>query len=232
MYLTVLEGSMGCVLGEHDETGRKEHVIYYLRKKFTDCKSRYSMLEKGFCVLAWAAKRLRQYMLTHVILLISKMDPIKYIFEKSAINDKVAQWKMALTKYNIQHVTQKAMKRSVTSDYLAQQPLEDYQSMRFELLDEDIMLIRDCNIPGLEEGLEPGSRWNLVFDGAFNAQEYEACIFGIEAAIDLRIKIIEVYRDSALVKWKNEATSFHLIYLDEPAYCLAAEDEADGYPWF
>src|ERR1051325_11979983 len=29
--------------------------------------------------------------------------------------------------------------------------------------------------------------------------EYEACIFGIEAAIDLRIKILAVYGDSALV---------------------------------
>jgi len=59
MYLTVLEGSMGCVHGQHDETGRKEHAIYYLSKKFTDCESRYSMLEKTCCALAWAAKRLR-----------------------------------------------------------------------------------------------------------------------------------------------------------------------------
>ncbi|XP_050877605.1 uncharacterized protein LOC127081387 [Lathyrus oleraceus] len=192
--------------------------------------------------------------------------------------------------------------------------------MRFEFPDEGIMLIRDCNVPGPEEGPEPGSRWTLVFDGASNAHgngvglviisptnfhipftailyfectnnmaEYEACIFGIEAAIDLRIKILEVYRDSSLViiqvkgdwdtrdhnlipykehvlklvpyfdettfhyipreenqlaealetlasmfkvKWKNEAPYFHLNYLEEPAYCLEAEDEADGHPWF
>ncbi|XP_050889486.1 uncharacterized protein LOC127094739 [Lathyrus oleraceus] len=59
MYLTVLEGSMGCVLGQHDETGRKEHVIYYLGKKFTDYENRYSMLEKKCCTLAWTAKFLR-----------------------------------------------------------------------------------------------------------------------------------------------------------------------------
>jgi hypothetical protein len=65
MYLTVLDESMGCVLGQHDETGRKEHAIYFLSKKFTDCESRYTSLEKSCCALAWAAKRLRQYMLTH-----------------------------------------------------------------------------------------------------------------------------------------------------------------------
>ncbi|XP_050909175.1 uncharacterized protein LOC127122944 [Lathyrus oleraceus] len=192
--------------------------------------------------------------------------------------------------------------------------------MRFEFPDENIMLIRYCNIPGPEEGLEPGSQWTLVFDGASNAHgsgigavvtsptgfhlpftvrlcfkctnsmaEYKACIFGIEAAIDLRIIILEVYGDSTLVmshvkgdwdnrdhkiipykkhvlklipyfdeitlhhipreenqladalatlpsmfkvKWKNEAPSFHLNYLDEHAYLLAAEDEANGHPWF
>ena len=33
MYLTVLENSMGCVLGQHDESGRKQNAIDYLRKK-------------------------------------------------------------------------------------------------------------------------------------------------------------------------------------------------------
>ena len=46
MYLTVLDNSMGCILGQHDESGRKEHAIYYLSKKFTDCETRYSLLEK------------------------------------------------------------------------------------------------------------------------------------------------------------------------------------------
>ncbi|XP_050916782.1 uncharacterized protein LOC127131946 [Lathyrus oleraceus] len=180
------------------------------------------------------------------------------------------------------------------------------------------MLIRDRNILGPEEGPKLGSRWTLVFYGASNAHgndiaaiitfptdfhlpftarlcfectkniaEYEACIFGIKAAI--RIKILEVYNDSALVisqvkgdweardhkiipykehvlklilyfdkitfnhipreknqlgdalatlssmfkvKCKNEAPTFHLNYLDEPIHCLAAEDEANGHPWF
>ena len=51
MYLTVLENSMGHVLGQHDESGQKEHAIYYLRKKFTDCETRYSLLKKKCCAL-------------------------------------------------------------------------------------------------------------------------------------------------------------------------------------
>ena len=218
------------MLGQHDESGRKEYAIYYLSKKFTDCETKYSLLEKTCCALAWAARRLRQYMLTHTTLLISKMDPIKYIFEKPALSGRIARWQMILTEYDIQYTTQKAIKGSILADHLAHQPVDDYQPMRFEFPDEDIMYIRDYNIPGPEEGPEPGSRWTLVFDGASNTlgngvgavitsptgfhipftaricfdctnnmAEYEACIYGIEAAIDLRIKYLKVYGDSALV---------------------------------
>ena len=30
LYLTILDNSIGCVLGQHDESGQKEHAIYYL----------------------------------------------------------------------------------------------------------------------------------------------------------------------------------------------------------
>ncbi|XP_038716021.1 uncharacterized protein LOC120009476 [Tripterygium wilfordii] len=42
------EISMGCVLGQHDSSRWKEHVIYYLSKKFADYETRYSMLEKTY----------------------------------------------------------------------------------------------------------------------------------------------------------------------------------------
>ena len=137
---------------------------------------------------------------------------------------------MLLTEYNIQYVTQKAIKGIVLSDYLAHQPMKGYQSMKFDFHDEDIMFVRDCNIPGFNEGPESGSRWMLVFDCTSNARghrigavitshtdfhlpfttrlcfdytnnmaEDEACIYGFEAAIDLRIKILEVCSDSTLV---------------------------------
>lgn len=101
MYLTVLDNSMGRVLGKQDETGRKEHTIYYLSKKFTNCEFRYSLLEKTCCALVWATRRLRQYMVCHTTLLISRFDPIKYIFEKPTITGRIAQWDMLTTEYDI-----------------------------------------------------------------------------------------------------------------------------------
>ena len=126
MYLTVLEDSMGCVLGQQDETRKKEFAIYYLSKKFTDCETRYSMLEKTCYALSWAAKHLRQYMLNHTTWLISKMDPIKYIFEKPALTGRISRWQMLLSEYDIKYRSQKAVKGSILADHLDHQLIEDY----------------------------------------------------------------------------------------------------------
>ena len=69
-------------------------------------------------------------MLTHTTLLISKMNLIKYIFEKPALSGRIARWKMILTENDIQYTTQKAIKGSVLADHLAHQAIEDYQPMR------------------------------------------------------------------------------------------------------
>ena len=224
MYLTVLEESMGCVLGQHDESGRKEQAIYYLSKKFTSYESKYSLLERTCCALAWAAHRLRQYMLCYTTWLISKMDPIKYIFEKPALTGRIARWQVMLSEFDITYVTRKAIKGSVLADFLANQPIEGYGSMQCEFPDEDIMAVFNG-----DESSKNGE-WTLLFDGASNAlghgigavlispegktipftaklcfdctnnmAEYEACAMGIQAALDLEVKNLKVYGDSALV---------------------------------
>ena len=53
LYLTVIETAMGCVLGQHDETRRKEIAIYYLSKRFTEWEFRYTVIEKLCCALTW-----------------------------------------------------------------------------------------------------------------------------------------------------------------------------------
>jgi hypothetical protein len=64
----------------------EKSMPYTALAKGTDCETRYSQPEKACCALAWAARRLRQYMLNHTTLLTSKMDSIKYLFEKPAVS--------------------------------------------------------------------------------------------------------------------------------------------------
>jgi len=212
------------MLEQHDESGKRERVVYYLSKKFTACKMNYSLLERTCCALVWASHRLRQYMLSHTIWLISKMDPVKYIFEKLALTGRIARWQVLLSEFDIVYVTQKAIKGSALADYLAQQPLNDYQPMHPEFPDEDIMALfeekldedRDkwivwfdgaSNILGHGIGavlFSPGNQCipftaRLGFDCTNNMVEYEACALAIQAAINSNVKLLKVYGDSALV---------------------------------
>ncbi|KAE8701687.1 RNA-directed DNA polymerase (Reverse transcriptase), Ribonuclease H [Hibiscus syriacus] len=126
LYLTVFENSMGCVLGQHDKSGRKEKAIYYLSKKFTDYEIRYPPIQKLCCALVWATRRLRQYMLYHTTWLISKLDPLKFLMESPAFTGRMARWQMLLSEFDIVYVNQKAIKGSVIADFLASRVSDNY----------------------------------------------------------------------------------------------------------
>ncbi|CAN0916907.1 Retrovirus-related Pol polyprotein from transposon 297 [Linum grandiflorum] len=224
LYLTVFENSVGAMLAQQDESGKREHAIYYASKKFTDCESRYTPLEKTCGALAWAAKRLRQYMLYHTTMLVSKMDPIKYVFEKPALSGRIARWQVLLAEYDIVYTSRKAVKGSVVADHLAEHAVPDLAPMMIDFPDEHIMSAEES------QGDPPLKSWVMKFDGASNSlgqgvgvvflspegkvypitakicfdctnniAEYEACAFGISAAIKMNIKRLKVYGDSALV---------------------------------
>ena len=84
LYLSVTDTAMGCMLAQEDDFG-VESAVYYLRKKMIGYELNYTLLEKTCWALVWTTKRLRHYMLSHHIRLVSRMDPIKYLFEKLAL---------------------------------------------------------------------------------------------------------------------------------------------------
>lgn len=145
---------MGCMLGQVDPETKSEYAIYYLSKKFIGSERNYSALEKTCSALVWATRKLRQYMLYHTTLLVSRMDPIKYIFKKPAFSGRVAKWQMLLTEYDIDHVTQKAIKGSAVADYLAQGALSNFESIEADFPDGSLMtLTREPGKPE-SEGVE------------------------------------------------------------------------------
>jgi len=58
-------------------------------------------------------------MLNYTTWLVSKMDPVKYIFEKPAFTRRIARWQVLLSEFDVVYVTQKAIKGNALADYLA-----------------------------------------------------------------------------------------------------------------
>ena len=75
------------------------------------------------------------------------MDPIKYIFEKPALTGRISRWQMLLSEYDIEYRAQKAIKGSTLANHLANQPIEDYQSVQYDFPDEEILYLKmkDCD---------------------------------------------------------------------------------------
>uniref|UniRef100_A0A2N9HHR4 Uncharacterized protein n=1 Tax=Fagus sylvatica TaxID=28930 RepID=A0A2N9HHR4_FAGSY len=197
LYLTVQEASMGCMLGQQDETGKKEQAIYYLSKKFTEPETRYLLVEKMCCALAWASKKLRQYMLYYTTWLVSRMDPIKYIFEKPALTGKIARWQVLLSKFDILFVARKAIKGQAIADYLA-----DYPSEQWKLYFDGAANAVGSGIGAVlvsPKGQQTPIAVKLGFDCTNNMTEYEACIVGLQAALEFGAYELEVFGDSLLI---------------------------------
>ncbi|XP_055830943.1 uncharacterized protein LOC129899973 [Solanum dulcamara] len=224
LYLSVSDNAFGCVLGQHDETGKRERSIYYLSKKFTPYEARYTLLEKTCCALTWIAQKLRHYLSSYTTYLISKMDPLKYIFQKAIPTRKLAKWQMLLSEFDIVYVTQKAIKAQALADHLAENLVDKkYEPLKTYFPDEEVLFVGE-NISEAYPG------WRVFFDGAVNHEgsgigavlisesgqyypmaaklrfrctnnmaEYEACIMGLKMAVDKDIQELLVIGDSDLL---------------------------------
>ncbi|XP_034695730.1 uncharacterized protein LOC117921893 [Vitis riparia] len=221
LYLSVSDMALGCMLAQLDDLG-KECAIYYLSKRMLEYECNYIMIERLCLALVWATRRLRHYMTEYSVLLVSQLDPLRYLFDRPVLTGKLMRWLVLLTEFDIHYVTHKSVKGSIIADHLASLPISDDKSVDDDFPDEQIVSM--TSIKG----------WRLYFDGAANQSrfgigillispqgdhiprsvrlafsdhhrltnnivEYEACITGLETALDLVIRQLEIHGDSNLV---------------------------------
>ncbi|XP_034686645.1 uncharacterized protein LOC117915187 [Vitis riparia] len=165
--------ALGCMLAHLDDLG-KERVIYYLSKRMLEYECKYIMIEHFCLALVWATRRLRHYMTEYSVLLVSRLDPLRYLFDRPIMTGRLMRWLVLLTEFDIHYVTQKSVKGSIVADHLASLSISDDRSVDDDFPDEQIISM--TSITG----------WRLYFDG-------------LETALDLGIRQLEIHGDSNLV---------------------------------
>ncbi|XP_070008124.1 uncharacterized protein [Nicotiana sylvestris] len=206
LYLSVLDGALGCVLGQHDETKRREQAIYYLSKKFTPYEARYSLLEHTCSALTWTTQKLR----------------------------KLAKWQVLLSKFAIIYVTQKAVKGQALADHLAENPVGgEYEPLKMYFPDEEVSFVGEdiakayddwrmffngaTNFKGAEIGVvlvsEIGQHYpisaKIRFPCTNNMTEYEACIMGLNLAIDINMQELLDKMSGSINRVENDYLENH-----------------------
>lgn len=208
------------MLWQYHEDSGNERAIYYLSKTLSRYEAKYTMLEKTCITLVWETQRLRNYMLSHKVQLLSRMDPLKYLFEKPALSGRTSKLQLLLSEFEITYVTQKSVKERAIADQLASHTLLDNTELKVDFPDEWVMYADQVE----------DKPWKIYFDGARNKKgrgvgallespesihtpivirlcfqctnniaEYETCIAGLKNAIEIDIKNIIVFGDSLLI---------------------------------
>ena len=221
LYLLVSDMALRCMLAQLDDLG-KERSIYYLNKRMLEYEGRYIMIEHLCLALVWATMRLRHYVIEYSILLVSRLDPLRYLFDRPVLNSRLMRWLVLLIEFDIQYVTQKSVKGSIVADHLASLPASNDIPIDDDFPDEQFISMT-CIVG-----------WRFYFDGAAdhsgfgigillispqgdhiprsvrlafsnhhrlmnNIVEYEACITSLKTLLDLSIRQLEIHRDSNLV---------------------------------
>ncbi|KAL6333875.1 hypothetical protein AAG906_039285 [Vitis piasezkii] len=155
LYLSVSDMALGCMLAQLDDSG-KEQAIYYLSKRMLEYECKYIMIEHLCLALVWATRRLRHYMTEYSIRLVSRLDPLRYLFDRPVLTGRLMRWLVLLTEFDIQYVTQKSVKGSIVADHLASLLVSNDRPIDDDFPNEQFVSV--ASIAG----------WRLYFDGAAN----------------------------------------------------------------
>ena len=159
LYLSVLDVALECMLAQLDDSG-KDRSIYYLSKRMLGYETRYVMIERYCFALVWATRQLRHYMTEYSVHLISRLDPLRYLFDRPALVGHLMRWLVLLTEFEIHYVTQKSIRGSIVVDHLASLPVSNGRAIDDDFPDEDVAVV--TNLSG----------WRMYFDGVANHSRY------------------------------------------------------------
>ena len=101
---------MGALLTQENHEG-KEDALYYLSRMLVGAEHRYSPVEKECLVVMFTVQKLRHYLLSNTVYLISKINLLKVLVIKAgSLNVWLAKWSILLSQFDIRYVPQKAIK--------------------------------------------------------------------------------------------------------------------------
>ncbi|XP_070019931.1 uncharacterized protein [Nicotiana sylvestris] len=159
------------------------------------------------------------------------------------LTGKLAKWQILLSEFDIVYATQKAVKRQALADHLAENPIGgQYEPLKTYFPDEEVSFVGEdiveayndwrmffdgaVNFKGVGIGAvlesEMGKHYpvsaKLRFPYTNNMAKYEACIQGLNMAIDMNIQELLVIGNSELLvhqvqgEWSTKNSKI-LLYL-------------------
>ena len=74
--------------------------------------------------MIWATRKLRHYFQSYKIQVVSKIDPLRYLFQALALTAKMSRWLVLLTEFDIEYIMTKVIKERAVAKFLALNAVE------------------------------------------------------------------------------------------------------------
>ena len=108
VYLAASKEAIGVLIAQ--EVDGQEKPVYYLRKLLKGPKLKYPQIDKLSVALIYAVTKLRHYIVTHKVKVITQSDLIKLLLQKLVLIGRYAKWMLMLSELDITVEKPKAIK--------------------------------------------------------------------------------------------------------------------------
>ena len=184
--------------------------MYYLSRVLNDVETRYNMVEKLCLSLYYTCTKLKSYMISRDVHVISKIIIIKYMLSYPILRGCIGKWMLALTEFSLEYVPAKAIKGQIVVDFLVDHPCLDVENLEVNNIEikpwklyfdgsghrkgvaASLLLVFPC-----EELTH--FMFDILYDCSNNEAKYEALIRGLELLITRGVRNIEIIGDSQLI---------------------------------
>ncbi|KAL2922044.1 ORF V: Enzymatic polyprotein [Bienertia sinuspersici] len=191
LYIAVSEAAVSVVLLR--EEGKVQQPIYFVSHTLTGAESRYPMIEKAAYAIIIAARKLRPYIDSHQIVVLTDLF-LEMSLEKIEKSGRLTNWALELTAFGIKFSSRTAIKALALVDFLAEC---SYYEEELEAA-EPWILYTDGSVTGTGPGarvvlVSPEGNVNeyaikIMFKANNNEAEYEAVIAGPQLCLSTGAK--------------------------------------------
>ncbi|XP_055824935.1 uncharacterized protein LOC129893428 [Solanum dulcamara] len=230
LYIAAQERSVGALLAQENSEG-KENSLYYLSRMMISNELNYLPIKKLCLALVFSIQKMKHYFQAHIVRLVSRENPIKFVISKPVLSDRLSRWYLQFQKFEIVYIPQKTVKGQRLVDFLADHPIPDDWELTDERFDENAMVIkvllpwkmyfdRATHRGGAGAGVVFVTSQEKVLPFSFtlkqccsnNVDEYQALIHRLEMAVDMKQLQLQVFGDSQLklIGWLGDVTLQHV----------------------
>ncbi|XP_024630434.2 uncharacterized protein [Medicago truncatula] len=206
LYIATSDSTIGSMLAQEDEHGT-ERAIYYLSRVLNDVETRYHPSEKLCLCLFFSCTKLKHYIKSFDVYVYSHFDIIKHMLSKPILHSRVGKLALALTEYSLTYQSLKAVKGQIVADFIVDHSVDEVLTTEIENHPWNLYFDGSSHKNGTGVGIVIVSPKHHIFKYMFrinqlcsnNEAEYEALITGLEIALKLGARYIEIRGDFELV---------------------------------